>query len=130
MVNDADAELQARADKTQTDEWKKRVETVFQESVAAAKRLNIPVLIISQCTISSSSSNVKQLSDNGLDAFAASLTEPGVFHLSMKETLAPLDYPPLFADGSHLRAKGHEILALAIAKMVLEQKRSAAPGPR
>jgi len=127
MINDADAELQARADTRQAEEWKTRVETVFQESVKSANRAGIPVLIISQCTLSSGTSNVKQISDNGLDAFAATLTGPGVFHLSMKETLAPLDDPTLFADSSHLRAKGHEILARAISQIVYEQKISAHP---
>jgi len=129
LVNDADAELQARADTKQAEEWKTRVKTVFHESVASVKRSGVQVLIVSQCTFSSSNSNIKQLSDNGLDAFAATLTGPGVFHLSMKETLAPLDYAPLFADGSHLRSKGHEILALAIAQFVFEQKISANPSP-
>jgi len=124
LINDADAELTALNDAKQVGEWQKRVETVFQESIASARRLGIPVLIVSQCTISPESSAPRLLSDNGLDAFAATLTGPGVFHLSMKETLASVDYPALFADGSHLRSKGHEILAHAVAKIVLEQNLS------
>lgn len=125
LLNDADAELTARNDSKQVEEWQKRVETVFQESIAAARCLGIPVLIVSQCTISPLSSDPRLLSDNGLDTFAATLTGPGVFHLSMKETLVSVDYPTLFADGSHLRSKGHEILAQAVAKIVLEQNLSS-----
>jgi hypothetical protein len=121
MLDDADAELQARADTKQAEEWKRRVETVFQDSVAAAQRLGIPVLIVSQCTVQRDPEKGKRLSDNKLDAFAATLAGHNVYHLSMKDTLEPLDFPPLFADGSHLRTKGHEILARAVSQIIFEK---------
>jgi hypothetical protein len=122
MVDDADAELQAQADTKQAEEWKRRVETVFQDSVAAARRLGVPVLIVSQCTLEQDPANGKRLTDNGLDEFAATLVGPNVFHLSMRDTFSALDFPPLFADGAHLRPKGHEVLACAVSKIIFEQK--------
>lgn len=122
MINDADAELQSHADARQESEWKNRVESVFRDSVEATKALGIPVLIISQCTIAPASEKPRFLSDHGLDAYARTLTGPGVFHLSMKETLSALDYTPLFADSSHLRPEGHQILSRAIANLLTERK--------
>lgn len=39
LFNDADAALAAQNDAKQVEEWQKRVETVFQHSIASARRL-------------------------------------------------------------------------------------------
>jgi hypothetical protein len=117
-VSDADAELATSNNTEKTRVWQERVRQATAEAVALARARSVPILLLTQASIGPGASGKPRLDDHGLDTLARQLVGSGVFHLSMKETLELLDFVPLFADGSHLRADGHEVLAKAVINLL------------
>jgi hypothetical protein len=120
-VSDADAQIAASLDANKIKEWQARIKATTAESVALARRHQVPVLLLTQCRLDPDFPG--GLNDNGLDAMAESLTGPGVYHLSMRETLLGAgDFRAYFRDLSgHLKENGHRLLAQAILEILRRQ---------
>ena len=118
-VSDADAELSASADAAKVRAWDERIRRSTAECIALARARNVPVLLLSQARFEPNATGQFKLEDNGLDVWLAAQQGAGVYHLSMKQILAPLKPETLFADGAHLRRAGHEALAAAIKQELL-----------
>ena len=118
MATDADAKVKTLLAGDKAEEWRGRVKTVFQESVALAKASGAFVLIVSQARTSGGASQGLALSDEGLDDLAVSLKAEGVGHISMKKTFLSLPFQDFFQDASHLNSMGHQILAEEIRNML------------
>jgi hypothetical protein len=120
--NDADAEIIAKFASGALSRWNKRVEKVTGESVLACLSRKTPILLLCQAYNTEGSLAKRTLTDNGLDEIAQRLTDDGVFHLSMKNVFEHLDFPNLYSDSSHLRSSGHEILAEALARKIVDSR--------
>ena len=81
---------------------------------------NIPILLVSQAKIIGELNGSRRLEDNGLENIAEDQVTNGAFHLSMKQVLGNLEFEPLYADRSHLRAEGHEVMAKAIVRKLID----------
>lgn len=125
---DADAELRATLNPAKLREWTQRFEQITAESIALARQQGVPVLLVTQCLDTQAPDGTRRLDDGGLDALGRSLQTNGVHHLSMKDTFERLERNH-FADGSHVRAEGHVVLANAIADL-LERVRLVVPARR
>lgn len=118
-INDADAEIAESQSPEKLREWAERVRKYTAGSVAFAHARGVPVLIVVQAI--QKDKNVPKLDDNGVGAMAGTLAGDGVYVLSMKDVLEPLHSPELYADGSHLHAEGHKVLAGAIVKLLVRE---------
>ena len=116
--NDADAETQAALSVATKKKWDALVRETTLRSIGAVRAKAIPMLIISQAYIKKQGDREWSLDDDGLESLAESRTGSGVHHLSMKQILEELDFGKLFADGTHLHAEGHEVMAKAIARKI------------
>ena len=85
-----------------------------------ARSAGVPLLVLCQTRCENDPDGVWHLDDRELDAIARSVEGPGVVRLSMRESLDGPDCHRLFADGSHLKQEGHELLARAIAAKIHE----------
>jgi hypothetical protein len=112
--NDADAEVLASMDAAKLRVWQERVKKFTAESVAAARQCDVPIILLTQARLERDDAGRAWLDDGGLDALATGLASGGVYHLSMKEVLSQLPFESLYADGAHLRAEGHKLLAAAV----------------
>lgn len=120
-VNDADAEIAAALNADTQHRWDERVRSYTAESVALARARGIPLLLLTQAFNENDNVGHRQLNSYQLDVIAGALAGQGVYHLSMRDILAPLDYKALFADTSHLRADGHKVIAEAIVRKLLAE---------
>ena len=120
--NDADAEIIAKFASGALSRWNKRVEKVTGESVLACLSSKTPILLLCQAYNTEGSLAKQTLTDNGLDEIAQRLTDDEVFHLSMKNVFENLDFSDLYSDSSHLRSQGHEVLAKALAKKIVDSR--------
>ena len=118
--NDADAEIVAMSSKGATERWNQRVQEMTGESTRVAMAKNIPILLVSQAKIIGELNGSRRLEDNGLEKISEDHVTNGVFHLSMKQVLQSLEFEPLYADRSHLRAEGHEVMAKAIVRKLID----------
>lgn len=98
-----------------------RLKTTITESVALAREQGVPVLLLVQARFEASASALARLDDAGLDAFARSLSGPGVDVLSLKEVFADRPAEDFFVDPLHLNRAGQEIVAAAMATAIQEQ---------
>lgn len=114
-VSDADAELAAQQDQELQARWRRRVAEVTRETLALIQEAQVPVLLLSQAVCHSGPAGAS-LADHGLDELAASLAGPLVWPFSMHRFFADIpEYWRYFADGSHLTAAGHQLLAQGLA---------------
>jgi hypothetical protein len=118
-LSDADAELSAGADAAKVRAWDERVRRATADCIALARARGVPILLVSQARLEKDASGQPHLDDAGFDRWLAGQTGEGVYHLSMKQVLAPLQPETLFADGAHLRPAGHKVLAAAIKQELL-----------
>ena len=118
--NDADAEIVAMSSEGATERWNQRVQEMTGESTRVAMANNIPILLVSQAKIIEELNGSRRLEDNGLEKIAEDQVTNGAFHLSMKQVLGNLEFEPLYADRSHLRAEGHEVMAKAIVRKLID----------
>ncbi len=121
-VNDADAQVAAAQDPREIAARIRLAEETAVENVALVRRLQIPLLLISQCRVEREAGRPPRLSDDGLDAMCAALTGPGVYHLSMREVFKGEAGPSYFSDSSHLQSQGHRLLAQAICRKILGER--------
>jgi hypothetical protein len=95
------------------------------ENVALVRARHIPVILVTQCRLEEDAHHRLSLSDHGLDALGESLAGPGVYHVSMKDTLSGKQIQDIFANLSgHLHPQGHQALAHAIFEKI-EQEQAA-----
>lgn len=120
-ANDADAELKANMDETVLRGWDERVRRHVAESVALCRRQGVPVLLVTQAVLTKSADGTPQLEDGRVRSLVESLAGSGVYLLSMRDALAKHNFAELYADGSHLRANGHELLARAMADLIEQE---------
>jgi len=121
-ASDADAELKAGQNPEQLRKWDESVRKYTSESVALARQRGVPILLLTQATSAPDAAGRFSLNDHGLDEMAQPLAGNGAACLSMKEAFIKTDFAPLFSDGSHLRAAGHDLLADAVVKKLLQDK--------
>jgi hypothetical protein len=117
-VNDADSEVAATMNPATLRLWDERVRSKAAEDIALARAAKVPILLITQARSERDPSGAPRLDDHELDALIAPLAGPGVYHLSMKQVFAPLDFAPFFADSAHLKPEGHAVLAQAIGGLL------------
>jgi hypothetical protein len=118
--NDVDAEIVAVLSEGATERWNQRVQEMTGESTRVAMAKNTPILLVSQAYIIEDVNEGRRLEGNGLEKIAEDHVTNGVFHLSMKQVLENLEFEPLYADRSHLRAEGHEVMAKAIVRKLID----------
>ncbi|MGD0216925.1 MAG: hypothetical protein ABSC45_05385 [Desulfobaccales bacterium] len=121
-VSDADAEVAASRDPKEIAARINLAREKLVENVAMVRRLQIPLLLISQCRVERDEGRPPRLTDDGLDAMCDALTGPGVYHLAMSEVFQGEAGPSYFADSSHLRSQGHRLLARAICRKILTER--------
>lgn len=114
-VSDADAELAARQDQELQARWRQRVAAVTRETVAMITGQQVPVLLLAQATCQQGAAGYF-LDDHGLDTLAQSLAGPLVWPFSLRAFFSAIPgFWHYFADGSHLTAAGHRLLAQGLA---------------
>jgi lysophospholipase L1-like esterase len=119
-VQDADAEITAAMNEGLLAEWDQRVADVTRASVREARSRGARVVLVSQANWQRGTENIDRLT--ALETLCSSLVADDVVHVSMYDTLKNGEPPSsLFADGAHLRGRGHEILAEAIAAGIPER---------
>jgi hypothetical protein len=117
-INDADAEIAAGQNEATLQRWNEQVRHWTATSIQSAKARQVPILLVAHASCEDMKDPAKPLDDQGLDALAESFNSPGVYHFSMKEALTGGDYAALYADGSHMRAAGHKVMADALAAFI------------
>lgn len=117
-VSDADAETEAGKDPATLKRWHEQVARWTGKSVQAAQSQKTPILLVTQAVTEVADGAKHPIEDRGLDAMAAKLTGPGVYHVSMKDVLINEDYPKLYSDGAHMKTDGHKIMAEALARFL------------
>lgn len=117
-INDADAELAAGRNEETRKRWDEQVRQWTITSVQTAEGSHVPILLVAHASCEDMKDPAKPLDDKGLDALAESLKAPGVYHFSMKEALTGQDYAAIYADGSHMRPPGHQLMAEALARFI------------
>jgi len=118
-ASDADAEIKSSLNPEKLRQWSELVRKVTGETVAAARRQDVRVLLVSQATTDLKAANAPP-DDHGLDALCGTLRSEGVSAVSMKDTLVGRDAKSVYSDGSHLLAEGHKVLAGAITAKLAE----------
>lgn len=129
-ASDADAEVQASLDSATQAAWRQRVWETTAETVALARRQGLPVILVTQgALVRGEAAAADRLDDHGLDALAQSLQGAGVTVLSMKE-LFSARHPSraYFTDSAHLTPQGHQIMAAALADLMVQANLPAGPG--
>ena len=122
-LNDADAQVAAGADPREVAARLKLAYDTAVENVAMVRARHIPVILVTQCRLEEDAQGRLSLSDHGLDALAASLTGPGVYHVSMQDVLSGQDIKAIFANFSdHLHKNGNQILAQAIFEKIRQER--------
>ncbi|MCK9376988.1 MAG: hypothetical protein M0P73_12635 [Syntrophobacterales bacterium] len=130
-VNDADAQVAAGADPKEVAARIKLAYDTAVENVAMVRKLQIPVILVTQCRLEEDARHRLCLTDHGLDKLGESLKGPGVYHVSMKKVLSGQDIKSIFLNFSgHLHQAGHQLLANAIfEKIEAEQAALGLPEP-
>lgn len=118
-ASDADAEIKASLNPDKLREWNELFRKVTGESVATARAKNVPILVVSQATLTKGKDGAS-LDDNGLESLADELRPAGTAHVSMRAAFTGRATEPLFSDGAHLKPEGHQVLAEAIAAKLAE----------
>lgn len=118
-TSDADAEVKASLNPEKLRQWTDLVRKVTGESVAAARKQSVRVLLVSQATTDLKSATALP-DDHGLDALCGVLQGDGTGVTSMKAALTGRDAKSVYSDGSHLLTEGHKVLAEAITAKLAE----------
>ncbi len=121
-ASDADAQVAAGKDPAEIAARIRLAREKMVENVALVHRQQIPLLLISQCRVEREDGQPPCLTDHGLEAMCASLTGPGVYHLSMREVFSRPDFASYFSDSGHLKPEGHRLLAEAICQKLLSEQ--------
>lgn len=113
-VSDADAEIGAGMNAATLVRWNDLVRDQTALSVETAKKAGVPILLVIQADKITAPDGRSRADDQGQYEWAAKLAGPGVEIIRMKEVFKDQDVDAIYADGAHVRAVGHELLARAI----------------
>jgi hypothetical protein len=116
-ASDADAEIQASLNTATLQRWDQRVRRFVAQSVQLCRERGVPVLLITQAVRSEDSSRRLVLEDR-VTPLVQSLAGPRVVLLPMQRVFERHDIGRLYADTSHVRAEGHQLLAEAIVEII------------
>lgn len=122
-VSDAGAELEAGVDQRLAAEWRERVIRVSGENLATIRDGGAAALVVVQARYDRATNRLQPI--EALERLADRLETQGVSVVRMSEVVAGETLAEIFKDGSHLHARGHALLAAAIARKV--QATLAAP---
>jgi hypothetical protein len=111
---DSAMELTVNSDPLKQKEWLERCAQITHETVANLRAEGIKILIITQCRQADGNLVINE----GLEQIANSMVGDDVEHLAMSNVFKNEDAISHFADGSHLRPSGHEILARALVPVI------------
>lgn len=117
-TSDADAEIAASMNEATLARWNDLVREQTALSVATAKKAGVPVLLVIQADKIAAADGHFVSDDQGQYEWAATLVGSGVEMIRMKDVLKDRDVETIYADGSHVRASGHELIARAIAEHI------------
>lgn len=117
-VSDADAEIASGMNAVTLARWNCLVREQTALSVDAARKAGVPVLLVIQADLLQGADGKATASEGGQYDWAAALAGPGVEIVRMQELFKGMDVKAIYADGAHVRAEGHEIIAKAIATRV------------
>lgn len=123
-TSDADAEVAAMQDEAQKTVWKRRVEQVVREDTRLAREAGVRFLVITRAIADPKTHVISE--DSSLTELAQELEKEGALSLSMKKIFGESDLAGDFADGAHLRASGHEKIALALADIIVARRAALA----
>jgi len=112
-VSDADAEIASGMNAATLARWNDLVREQTALSVETAKKAGVPVLLVIQADLLQDTA-----SEGGQYDWAAALAGAGVEIVRMQELFKGRDVKAIYADGAHVRAEGHEIIAKALAERV------------
>jgi hypothetical protein len=90
----------------------------------------VPVVLVSQAVMLKDADGTRRIEGDELLSLVAPLEGDGVYLLAMKELFAGRDIEPLYADGSHLRAAGHRVIAEALAELIERESLAGGVGNR
>ena len=113
-VSDADAEIVAGMNDATLARWNNLVRDQTALSVETARKAGVPMLLVIQADKITAPDGRSRTDDLGQYEWAAKLAGPDVEIIRMKDVLQDQDVDAIYADGSHVRAAGHELLARAI----------------
>lgn len=113
-VSDADAELTAGMNPDVVKRWDERVRRYVGESVAMCRAQGVPVLIVAQAFKRTGPDGKLFIEGEQVMALVGPLKGEGVDVISMKDILEGQDIATTYADGSHVRAEAHKLIAEAI----------------
>jgi hypothetical protein len=88
------------------------------ECLRLARTHRLPVLLITQTYVTHDTAGRARVTDQGLDAFAATLRGPGVAVFSLTKFLGERPIPETFTDQVHLARPTHQLVAQALAEIV------------
>lgn len=129
-INDVDAQIGASRNEAMQREWNELVRKCTVESIQLAKEAGVPIVLLTRASLRRDDAGKPYLADDGLDEMAMALVEDGVFHLSQKEMLQPLDYEGFYyQDQLHLHAPGHAAMATRIADELIAKQVVRPPSP-
>ena len=117
-ASDADAEIAAGMNAATLARWNDLVREQTTLSVETAKKAGVPLLLVIQADLHESADGGAAADEKGQYDWAAALAGPGVEIVRMQELFKGRDVKAIYADGAHVRAEGHEIIASALAERV------------
>jgi hypothetical protein len=90
----------------------------IEECLQLAREHDVPILLITQAYVTHDGAGRAEVTDRGLDDFAATRCGPGVTMVSLKQLLGRLPLEENFSDHLHLTHHGHQLVARAVADAV------------
>lgn len=117
-INDADAEIAAGLNEATRQRWNERVRQWTAKSISSTQDSHVPILLVAHASCADMKDLARPLNDEGLDAMVTSFRGPDIYPFSMKQALTGGDYAAIYADGSHMRAAGHQAMAEALAAYI------------
>ncbi len=120
-VSDADAELTAGMNEEVVKRWGERVRHYVRESVELCRRQGVPVVVVAQAFRRTGPDGSYFMDGEQLMSIVNPLQGNGVEVVSMKDILAGQNLETTYADGSHVRADAHALIARAVVDRIIER---------
>lgn len=120
-VSDADAELTAGMNEDVLKRWSERVRHFVTESVTLCRQQGVPVLIVAQAFRRTGPDGGYIMDGEQVMSIVRPLQGDGVEVVSMKDVLEGQDLTTTYADGSHVRAEAHALIARAVVDQLLRR---------
>jgi hypothetical protein len=120
-LTDFDMEVRAGMDENTTRIWNRRIAEMLDQDVRATREAGAKAVIVVQAIWGSENNEgpPRLIRNDYLEELAASHTGKDVRVVSMYDVFQDTDPSEHFADGAHLRASGHRLIAEQISTEVL-----------